>query len=304
MDNKEIKGPDFLVIGLQKCGTYWITGLLNNHPEINCVPSLPQGQDGILEGHIFDNLKSIDDDGGKHFCEVFSRVHNGFFSDLVPMLEKLPRHKFYDLMKERYIAYCNQFRTKRLFGEKTTEYVWCLDIIDYFFSDIKKLCILRDVKDRIVSWHFHQVRKKRIPEAQAETVSDELIADYCKRVKREYGSLLLYHNNIHCFSYEDMKHEPKKVVKEILSYLDADVSEEIINELIEKASFGSLTKVSKVGGDYERKVGQELRTSHFRKGVVGDWKNYLKEYQLVYIREQLKELQDKINQKFGFNLEI
>ena len=35
--------PDFLIVGLQKCGTYWLTALLDSHPEISSLPPLPGG---------------------------------------------------------------------------------------------------------------------------------------------------------------------------------------------------------------------------------------------------------------------
>ena len=38
------KDPDFFIVGLQKCGTYWLTALLNAHPEITCLPAMYGGQ--------------------------------------------------------------------------------------------------------------------------------------------------------------------------------------------------------------------------------------------------------------------
>ena len=301
MENKEIRGPDFLVIGTAKAGTYWVTGLLNSHPEIDCIPSLPRGQDGIEEGHIFDNLKKIEEDGGVKFAEITGRVHQGFFADLVPFLFKLPRKEFYKLFMQRYNEYCTKYRTKKILGEKTGEYLFSLDIIDEYYPEIKKLCILRDAKDRIVSWHFHQIRKGRIPES--EKVSDVLMEYFVNRIKREYEALLNYPGKIHCFTYEDMTNNQKEIVKGILDYLEVDSNDEVIEKSIEGGSFKKRTSVSKES-EKERERGEQSLTSHYRKGIVGDWKSHLTEKQVEYIREQLSELQEKVNEKFGLSLSI
>lgn len=80
----DIREPDFLVVGLQKCGTFWVTALLDAHPEISCIPSFFGGRDGVKEVHLFDTLASIDEDGGERFRRVFGHKHEGFFADLVP----------------------------------------------------------------------------------------------------------------------------------------------------------------------------------------------------------------------------
>lgn len=291
-----MREPDFLIIGLQKSGTYWLTGLLNAHPEITCIPYLPMGQSGIREGRVFDTLDSIKDDGGALFTRVFSSKHNGFFSDLVPLLHKVSQRELYDKFRDRYSEYCNQYRNKKFIGEKTTEYVWCLHIIDEFYPNIKKICILRDVKDRIVSWHFQQIRKGRIK--QSKIISDVLISEYCKRVKREYNSMLEYNGFIFCTTYEKMTTNPKNEIKKLLRYIGAQSSRETLNNIVQLGSFQHRTKINKVGNDYSRKPGQELLSSHFRKGIVGDWKNYLTKNQTTYINESIKEVQKRINEKF------
>lgn len=291
-----MKDPDFLVIGLQKSGTYWVTGLLNSHPEINCIPYLPMGQSGIREGRVFDTLKSIDEDGGKLFKRVFANKHNGHFASIVSQLNKIPRKKLYDLTKVKYNAYCAKYKTKKMIGEKTTEYVWCLDIIDYMYPDIKKICILRNVEDRIVSWHFQQIRKGRIP--KSKDVANGLISDYCERVTLEYNSLLEFKKPIHCITYEAMTTNPRPVVKSMLKYLGATASDNILKDIIHKGSFEHRTKISKESKK-QRAPGQQAISSHFRKGIVGDGKNYLTDKQRNFIDKSISGLQRKVNRKYG-----
>ena len=142
---KKNKNPDFFVVGLQKSGSYWVTALLNAHPEIRCFPDLYGGQTGVGEGRIFDMLASIDEDNGVAFKNSFLNYHNGFYADLVPLLNKISRKDLYIKFRDRYREWCNMHRNgKRLVGDKTTEYIFHLDMIDDFYPGVKKICIIRD----------------------------------------------------------------------------------------------------------------------------------------------------------------
>lgn len=296
----ESTAPNFLVIGMQKSGTYWVTALLNSHPEISCFPAMYGGQTGVEEGHIFDTLGSIDDDNGEKFKRVFSQAHSGYFADLVEKLDKVDRSGLYDLFRDRYTKFCEAQRNgKRLVGEKTTEYVMYMDIIDYFYPNIKKLCIFRDVRDRIVSFHFHQLRKGQKTE---EKISDQYIIDYCRnRVEKEYQSLLNYNGSVYCFRYEDLSTDPNPVINGILDYLGAINSADIIEEMKTSSSFDNLTAKDKITNDRQRGKGEESRKSHYRKGVVGDWKNHLTDKQSDLVEENISDLERRVFDKFGLN---
>ncbi len=293
------KGPDFLVMATQKSGAYWVTALLDAHPEINCFPAMYGGQTGAEEVHLFDDLASIDKDGGKKFKRIFTERHKGFFADLTPYLDKVPRHKFYDMFRERYNQWCDFQRKKRLVGEKTAEYLLHLDIVDYFYPDIKKLCIIREPKDRIVSFHFHQLRKGQKIKKE---LTDEYVLNYCKnRMRIEYEVLLNYDGNIHCFTYEKLTEDPYDAINGILNYLGAESSKEIIGHMIFQGSFENLTKKDKLIKDRSRKRGEEFRGSHYRKGAIGDWKNYLTKKQTDIIDGALSDLEKKVFRKYNLS---
>ena len=73
----------------------------------------------------------------------------------------------------------------------------------------------------------------------------------------------LYHEVL----YEKLQQSPQATLHNILNDLGADSSTPIITSCMEGASFAKLS-----GG---RKKGQEDTSSHFRKGIIGDWKNHL-----------------------------
>ncbi len=294
-----IREPDFLVMATQKSGCYWVSALMDAHPEISCFPSMYGGQTGVGEGHVFDVLGSIDDDGGKQFIKSFTKTRDGFFADLVHYLHQLSRHKLYDLFRERYSQWCNLYRKKRLVGEKTAEYLLHLDIVDYFYPKIKKLCIIRDPKDRVVSFHFHQLRKQQKTE---EKITDEYVLSYClNRIKKEYEILLNYNGNMHCFTYEALTKNPHQVLRDILDYLEVKSTKEIVNQMIAEASFENLTKKDRILDEGSRKRGEENRYSQYRKGIVGDWKNYLTPKQTKMIDTIIFDLEKKVFQKYNLN---
>lgn len=247
------RGPDFLVVGLQKSGSQWVTAILDAHPEINCFPSLAGQKSGVGQGHFFDILGSIDEDGGERFRNSFSKKHYGYFADLVPFLGNVSREGLYRRFRERYNTWCDFQRTKRLVGEKTVEYVFHLDLIGRLYPGIKKLCILRDPRDRIVSYHFHQLRKKQKPEG---LITDEFIDCYLERVRREYESILGHAGSLCCFTYESLAANPIETVAGILGYLSVAASGRIIGDIIKAGGFARSAALDRFFGSEVRRFRQ------------------------------------------------
>lgn len=291
----------FFIVGLQKSGTYGISALLDVHPQIRCLPNHPihnytKGKTGADEGRIFDMLASVDKDGGEALKNSFLNHHGGFFSDIVNLIGKVSKEELYEAVRERYKEWFifHNKENKPIIGDKTTEYIFHLDMIDDFFPDSKKLCIIRDPKDRIVSWNFHQIRKER---KKGEKIDDEFVKNYVEnQIKKEYENMMAYKSFIHCFTYETLKDSPKKVLKGILSYLGADLSDKIMDKMIEEASFENLKKKEV---EYLKKENLTEDMRHYRKGAAGEWKNYLNKKQVKMIDEIIGDLQNKVFEKYN-----
>lgn len=299
------RDPDYFIIGLQKSGSYWLTALLDAHPEIRCLPThymhnIMKGTTGADEGRIFDMLASIDKDGGEALTKSFTDHHGGFFASLIPLIGKANKEQLYDAVKIRYkewFAFHNPDK-KPIVGDKTTEYVFHLDVLDTFFPNAKKICIMRDPKDRVVSWHFHQIRRGR---KKTRKISDMFIREYIEnQIKKEYECLRAYSGHIHCLTYEQLTENPDKTIAALLTFLNARSSPDIIRTMIKQASIEKLRKEDKVytGGATKRK-GQNVIKSHYRKGIVGDWKNNLTAKQAAYIDRELGTMQTHILKKYG-----
>lgn len=288
------RAPDFLIVGLQKCGSTWLTILLDNHPEITCIPTLyrPGKTKRVSEGHFFDALGTIDKD--REFFRIrLTQGHRGFFSDLYRLVDSVNRQELIEKLVKRYNAYLLRQKRpgSRLVGDKTPEYVFHLDLIEDLYPKIKKICILRNHCDRIVSFHYLQIRKKRW---KHNVIEDWEVESYCDRIEREYKALLAHKGSIQFVTYENISHNPLPPLAAILTYLEVSKDDYLLRNIIERASFSRFS-----GG---RARGAPDIRSHFRKGVVGDGQKEMTEAQRKYVYRRLEGLTCDLMEKYSLGL--
>lgn len=304
-NKKTLKDPDYFIVGLQKSGTFWLTALLDVHPEIRCLPShymhsINKGATGADEGRIFDMLATMEADGGATLKNSFTNHHGGFFKAIVPLVGGVSRKKLEQAVRERYrewFVFHNPER-KPIVGDKTTEYIFHLDAIDGWYPNAKKICILRDPKDRIVSWHYHQIRRGR---KKTWRISDRFIRDYLEdRVRKEYEHMLAYEGEIFCLTYEALSAEPEKTLTKLLRYLGTSTAKDIVRRMIDSASLEALReRDALVSGGHGKKAGVTVVMSHYRKGIAGDWKNHLTAEQVRLIDSLTGEFHKKVCRRYG-----
>ena len=298
-------GPNFLLVGLERSGTHWVSALLNAHPEVACFPSKPfikesgEYSDELGEVHLFNTLASFEPNTEGKFTRSIDNYiskHQNLFTDLVHYKDEVDKKELYKIFIKRYNEICDsQKKGKKLVGESTPAYIFHLDFIDQFYPEIKKICIIRDPKDRVVSWHFNQIRKKRKTE---EYISDEFITDYCtQRIKKEYESLLAYQGEVHCLTYEFLSQQTVETIKKMLEYLSVKIDDKIVAQMIEEADFKKLT--AKDSNSVGREKGQESINSYYRKGIVGDWQSHFSDRQINLVTDMLGDLQKEVFNKYN-----
>jgi len=137
--------------------------------------------------------------------------------------------------------------------------------------------VLRDLRDTLVSWYFSRLYSHppvHYPvDALRERLSVRTMADglsYCLRnwlpmaacIQRSWAG-----SGVFTVRYEDLLSDQVHWFREIARHVGLDCGDAYVPRIVEELSF-------------ERQSGRSRGTedvhSHFRKGIAGDWRNYLR----------------------------
>ena len=77
--------------------------------------------------------------------------------------------------------------------------------------------------------------------------------------------------NVLFLKYEDMKRDLPGAVSQIASFIGANLSNDVITKIADLTSFDKMKNDTTANYSWSRKEGDEF----LRKGIVGDWKNFL-----------------------------
>jgi hypothetical protein len=142
--------------------------------------------------------------------------------------------------------------------------------------------VMRDPRDVVTSWYF-SLKHSHPATAEVEPVRRELNrlseADgflYAIDFLRDYGLFAAQRswagaadNNVMLVRFEDLiSHDQVNVMQRLLTHCDIAMPPEVLTEVLKSHSFETRSG---------RKRGEEDPTAHYRKGVVGDWRNHFDE---------------------------
>ena len=147
--------------------------------------------------------------------------------------------------------------------------------IHNFYS--KKIISLRDPRDQLVSWVFHQIKflekenasnfnKDEIQNRLKKTLKDEIEGKSNINLKAHYKELISFFKFPYCFiRFEDLIGEKgggsierqKKAIKKIANYLKKDIKDNQLEFIISNFFVSE--------------------SHYFRKGIINQWKDYFDE---------------------------
>ena len=162
------------------------------------------------------------------------------------------------------------------------------------------LCV-RDPKDVLVSQYWswkatHRKNSLKIEKTRAKLADmsvregmmlliEENLIVFCSCARIWSGPA--EDKRIYLLKYEDLLQDFKRAFSSAASHLGLDLDDEYLFALREKYSFRSITK---------RSPGEEKLSSHYRKGVSGDWANYFDDKLASTFNDSYGEICDK----FGY----
>jgi hypothetical protein len=163
----------------------------------------------------------------------------------------------------------------------------------------KTFFVLRDPRDIAVSWYFAlkyshgptptvlalRQRLEGLDLDDGLRFSIDSLAELgLFDAQRSWALAPRNQDNVRLLRYEDMVADTPGFVEGLLRYLDIDMPAAAFAELYDRHDFKKMT-----GG---RERGTEDRHDHYRKGVAGDWRNYLHAGLLAYFMNVTGDLLD------------
>jgi sulfotransferase 6B1 len=173
-------------------------------------------------------------------------------------------------------------------------------------SGFKVILMIRDPRDQAVSRMFHIRRSpsNRWYEYFRELNDDDALTiciEGCQGLRSVSNLIKLTQTwlgndyDILCVKYENLTKNPVDEFQKVLEYIGLRVDENFTRAIVLRNRFERLTIGKKIWKSW-RKPGQENPNSHFRKGIVGDWRNYFNEQHT----ERFKEIAGASLIEFGY----
>lgn len=192
-------------------------------------------------------------------------VHNKQPSALIPIIEFKSPNKFEKLKADP---------SPRLLA---THFYYDQIPKSFFEKKVKILVIFRNPKDTAVSmFHFYNNN----PMLPTYNSFDDFFPDFMSG-KVTWGSYFdhainwnkhLDEDTVLLMTFEDMKEDLEGSIKKISEFFSLPLTEEQVKIIADKGTFKSMKENSK-------NTHGEMAKAIFRKGDVGDWKNYFSEAQ-------------------------
>ncbi|CAK9159164.1 unnamed protein product [Ilex paraguariensis] len=243
----EAQDTDILLVTTPKSGTTWLKAIMFSLMNRTCYPDTQQ--------HPLLN----------------DSPHN-----LVPFLE-------INLYAEKDVPDLTSFAPPRLFSTHLPFVSLPKSVQD---SACKLVYLCRDPRDIFVSfWHF---TNKLRPLNQGNNHLEEMFDLFCTGVSLSgpfwdhavgyWKESLKNPRRVFFLKYEEMKEQPAYHLKRIAQFLGCPLSTEeeaegVVNEILKLCTFDNLSNLEvNMNG---KLASGEANSAFFRRGEVGDWKNYL-----------------------------
>lgn len=292
------RGIDYIVLASAKSGTTWMQRLLSAHPEVHCSESR-------LFGRYFDK----DNPSGPNLT-VESYIENLARHYNPPATPADSPHFYQSLLHNIIDALAQTSRDasdKPIYGEKFTPYLGtglhAVEQLHRYNPSLKLINFVRDGRDVVVSGaaHWSNLQLPTATGARADEIRYALdtrrVLDrpfetftglWIDSVRAGLHATSLFPSSL-TIRYEDLLASPLASLQSIFTFIGADPHH--ADACLHSASFERLS-----GG---RAAGSEDRSSFFRRGVAGDWKDWLTPDQVATFEARAGSLLSQLGYEGG-----
>ncbi|HNB60659.1 MAG TPA: sulfotransferase [Phycisphaerales bacterium] len=288
--------PGMLFFGAnRRSGTTWLAGMLNAHPQISCrnegwlLTHREGSADNWLDRRNVARWSLMKAPAGQYVRLLGERG-----------LERaIQRGMIREVVKQSVLAEGWKDITKlKWMGDKTTtHYCTKVEYLYDLFPDARFLYMQRDGRDVVVSdmflmfrngmlgadddltleqardieraRKFHLEKKgPPVPLFTPETMR-YLAGNWVECVSGGLKAKSLYKDRFYCVRYEDMVADPVACVRNLLSWLEVETTDDFVHGIVEECRFEKFSE--------GRPRGEADPKAEWRKGIIGDWRNYFTE---------------------------
>ena len=167
----------------------------------------------------------------------------------------------------------------------------------------KYIYVVRNPRDVVVSFYHHYRTLPFYPHYEWDNFFEKFLkgdvdfGDYFDHVLSWWAHK--DDNNVLFLKYEDMKKDLPSAVATIATFIDQDISKELVDEIAHRTTFENMKKDSSANYEWI-KMPKPTGVDFMRKGIVGDWKNYFTPEQVA----RLDAVYDSKLRKTGIGLEF
>ncbi len=269
---KILRKPLFFIVGGHKSGTTWLKTLLNGHPRV-----CSQGEScffDILSHNVRYGADLYNQQQEQVVYNVFTDAHKDFLhrTAMALLISRWPSIDD---------ATCIVEKDPNIGNDPSQ--------VQRLYPDAKYIHIIRDGRDVAVSswfWGTLQSPKPKWLDAYADDFHG-FVAFWTTTYWMPYVTTWLAFGSQRpeCYyelRYEDLLREPDHEIAGLLQFLGVDTSRSALDACLEAGAFARLA-----GG---RDNGDEDRSSFFRKGIAGDWRNHFDDAALAVFNARAGKL--------------